>query len=247
MTSIDTPPPSRRELAARRRAAAARRRRRLAIVLVAILAGLGLAGAGWYALGARETAASNGEVAAGRGSTGTTPRSTTTTLPRLGSPKPGYVANRFTAVGDSVLLDAEPPLRAALPGLDFAASEGEQWYTGMARLAELKAAGQLGEVVIVNLSTNGPISQASIDQLMEVASGATRVVITTAHVPRDWQDPNNAIIAQAAKDHPNVVVADWYALSTPHPEWFYGDGIHLPIGGIGATALAQLLADKAKG
>jgi hypothetical protein len=175
------------------------------------------------------------------------PRSTTTTLPKLGSPEPGYVANRFTAVGDSVLLDAEPSLRSALPGVDFSAAEGEQWSTGMQHLAELKSAGQLGEVIIVNLSTNGPLSQASIDQLLSVAGDATRIVISTTHVPRDWEDGNNALIRDTAKAHPNVVLADWFLLAEPHPEWFYGDGIHMPIGGIGATALANLLADKAKG
>ena len=40
---------------------------------------------------------------------------------------------------------------------------------------------------------------------------------------------------------------NWNGIATPHPEWFYGDGIHMPIGGIGATALANLLAGKAKG
>ena len=238
------PPPSRRAMAERRRAAAARRRRRLLAVLGSLVLLLALAFGGWKLT---RSASSTTQGGAATTTTSTTPRSTTTTLPKLGSPKSGYVANHFTAVGDSVLLDAEPPLRAALPGVDFSASEGEQWSTGVQHLADLKASGQLGEVVIVNLSTNGPLSQASMDQLMGVVGDATRVVIATTHVPRDWEDGNNALIRDTAKAHPNVVVADWFILSEPHPEWFYGDGIHLPIGGIGATALANLLADKAKG
>ncbi len=237
-------PPSRRAMAERRRAAAARRRRRLLAVLGSLVLLLALAFGGWKLTRPSSSTTRGGAAPA---TTSTTPRSTTTTLPKLGNPKSGYVANHFTAVGDSVLLDAEPPLRAALPGVDFSASEGEQWSTGVQHLADLKASGQLGEVVIVNLSTNGPLSQASMDQLMGVVGDATRVVIATTHVPRDWEDGNNALIRDTAKAHPNVVVADWFILSEPHPEWFYGDGIHLPIGGIGATALANLLADKAKG
>lgn len=245
MSTPPSPPPSRRALAERRRAEAARRRRRLLSVLLVVLLAAGLLGGGWYLT--RSSGSSAGPTTSTTEAKAAPPKSTTTTLPKLGHPKPGYVANHFTAVGDSVLLDAEPPLRAALPGVDFSASEGEQWSTGVQHLADLKAAGQLGEVVIVNLSTNGPLSDASMAQLLGVVGDATRVVIATTHVPRDWEDGNNALIRDTAKAHPNVVLADWFLLSEPHPEWFYGDGIHLPIGGIGATALANLLADKAKG
>jgi len=248
--TMTTPPPlSRAQRSAQRRAERRRRQWRFAIGLVLLCLLLGGFAATWSAL--KGNHASPTSIREGlKPSTSTshprTPQSSTSTLPALATPGPGYVPGQVTAVGDSVLLDAEPTLRSAIPGIDFQATEGEQWYTGVEHLAALKASGSLGAIIIVSLSTNGPISQANIDSLLATAGDASRIILVNTHVPRDWQDPNNAVIAATAATHHNVVVADWHALSQAHPEWFYGDGIHLPIGGIGASALANLIADKTK-
>jgi hypothetical protein len=53
------------------------------------------------------------------------------------------------------------------------------------------------------------------------------VVLVTVHAPRLWQDPNNEIFFAAAREHANVVVADWNAAASEHPEWLYADGTHV--------------------
>ena len=183
-------------------------------------------------------------------------RSTTTTLPVASVPTtttsapadvpgpagPGFIAGQVTAVGDSVMLDYQDPLKASIPGIQVNAAVSRQWADGEAVLQNMKDQGQLGALVIVGLGTNGPITAADFDSMMAILNGASRVVFVNTHVDRPWQDPNNAVLASGAARYPHVVVADWATLAAKNPQWFGGDGVHLGIDGPGADALAGLVA-----
>jgi hypothetical protein len=151
------------------------------------------------------------------------------------------VAGPVTAVGDSVMLDYQTPLEADIPGITVQAAVSEQWAAGEEELSQLKAEGRLGAEVIVALGTNGPITTTDFGDMMNVLSGASRVVFVNIHVDRPWQDPNNAVLAQGAASYPRVVIADWATLAASNPEWFGSDGTHLAIDGPGAQALASLI------
>jgi hypothetical protein len=180
-----------------------------------------------------------GRVASPPTTTTLPPTTTTSTIP---PPGPGFVAGHVTAVGDSVMLDYQAALQTAIPGISVDASVSRQWSEGVQILQELKASGQLGAEVIVGLGTNGPITPIDFDAMMQVLSGASRVVFVNFHVDRPWQDPNNAVLASGASHYPNVFIADWSTLAAQNPQWFGADGTHLPIDGPGATALAMLVA-----
>ncbi len=166
------------------------------------------------------------------------PTTTTTTRP----PGPGFNAGQVTAVGDSVMLDYQDPLKTAIPGVNVDAAVSRQWSDGEGILQSLKSGGQLGGDVIVGLGTNGPITDSDFDSMMTILGGASRVVFVNVHVDRPWQDPNNAVLASGATRYPNAVVADWATLAAQNPGWFGSDGTHLAIDGPGAVALAQLVA-----
>jgi len=187
-------------------------------------------------------------------STAVAPTTTTTTTPGthgpitsppLPAPGPGFNAGQVTAVGDSVMLDYQTPLQQDIPGVTVDAGVSRQWGEGESILQQLKSSGQLGAVVIVGLSTNGPISTADFDSMMSILSGASRVVFVTVHVDQPWQDPNNGVLAAGVSRYPNTVLADWNTLATKNPGWVYSDGTHLPIDGPGAQALAALVAARA--
>ena len=171
--------------------------------------------------------------------TATAPTSTTTTTRPAG---PGFNAGHVTAVGDSVMLDYQDPLKTSIPGVNVDASVSRQWSEGESILQTMKTDGQLGGDVIVGLGTNGPITDTDVDNMMAILGGASRVVFVNVHVDRPWQDPNNAVLANAATRYPNVVVADWATLAGQNPQWFGADGTHLAIDGPGADALASLIA-----
>jgi hypothetical protein len=167
------------------------------------------------------------------------------TSPPLPAPGPGFNEGQVTAVGDSVMLDYQAPLQQDIPGINVQAAVSEQWSAGEQELQTLKSEGQLGAVVIVGLSTNGPIASSDFDAMMSILSGASRVVFVTVHVDRPWQDPNNAVLAAGVSQYPRAVLADWYGLVSQNPGWLYSDSTHLPIDGPGAQALANLVASKA--
>ena len=169
----------------------------------------------------------------------TTTTTTTTTLP---PPGPGFVAGRVTAIGDSVMLDYEGPLQAAVPGVLVTASVGRQWDEGEQIIQSLKTFGGLGAEVIIDLGTNGPITDADFDAMMSDLRGASRVVFVNVHVDRPWQDPNNAVLARGVARYPTAVLADWASLAAQNPAWFSGDGTHIAVDGAAATALASLVA-----
>jgi len=166
------------------------------------------------------------------------PTTTTTTRPAA----PEFNAGQVTAVGDSVMLDYQDPLKTSIPGIAVDASINRQWSAGESILQTMKTDGQLGGDVIVGLGTNGPITSTDVDTMMAILGGASRVVFVNVHVDRPWQDPNNAVLASAATRYPNVVVADWATLAAQNPQWFGADGTHLAIDGPGADALASLIS-----
>jgi hypothetical protein len=228
-----------------RHATTSRRRRpsgkvtALAIIVLAVLAAVTT----FVVLESSATSKSSHHLAAATHpkatTTSTAPTTTTTTTRPAG---PGFDAGHATAVGDSVMLDYQDPLQAAIPGINVDAAVSRQWSDGEFILQTLKSDGQLGADVVVALGTNGPITDADFDDMMAILGGASRVVFVNVHVDRPWQDPNNAVLANGAARYPNVVIADWATLAAQNPQWFGPDGTHLAIDGPGADALAALIA-----
>jgi hypothetical protein len=151
-----------------------------------------------------------------------------------------------TVVGDSVTIDATGALQQLIPGVQVDAEVGEQWETGVAVLQQLRSEGQLGSVVVVALGTNGPVSVAELQQMMAVLHGVSRIVIVNNHGPASdgWMEQNNAMFASEVPHYPNAVIANWDALASEHPGWFWPDGVHMPIDGVGAYAWANLVKEE---
>ena len=86
---------------------------------------------------------------------------------------------------------------------------------------------------MVHLGTNGPISQETLDVLMDAVSAVPRVVMLTNRVNRGWTDANNAKIRALPEKYPNVVVLDWQLVAELcSGQCFAGDGIHLDRDGV---------------
>jgi hypothetical protein len=161
---------------------------------------------------------------------------TTTTVPPVAGP--------VSAVGDSIMIDIQPYLQADLPGVSVDGVVSRQFETGIGVVQADRAAGTLGSVLIVELGTNGSVTSADFDAMMQAAAGVKRVVFVNLDVPRPWEAPDNAVLAAGVARYPGVaVLADWYTLSAPHPEWFTPDQVHLEPAG--AQAMAALIAQDA--
>jgi hypothetical protein len=146
-----------------------------------------------------------------------------------------------TAIGDSVMIDATPALRAAIPTITVDAEESRSALPGPDLLAGFAARGRLGAAIVVGLGSNGGMSARVVDAVLQVAAGR-RVVMVTSHCPYcSWTPRGNAAIRSTCVAARECFVADWDAAAQAHPEWLARDGVHMSSGGPGARTYAQLV------
>ena len=228
----------------------------IGLVLLAILAALVGLGIANHSSASSPAKASRSTPTSPPGGTGpaTTPTSTTTSAPPATTSStvtvppttvaPLPVAGSVSTVGDSIMLDIQADLQTDIPGVRVDGLVSRQFETGIGIVQADRAAGTLGSVLVVELGTNGTVTDADFDAMMQAASGVKRVVFVNVDVPRPWEAPDNAVLAAGVARYPGVaVLADWYALSSGHPEWFTPDQVHLQPAG--AQALASLITKYA--
>lgn len=93
---------------------------------------------------------------------------------------------------------------------------------------ELRAAGQLGRVVVIQAGTNGPVSADVYRRIADALVDADQVVFLTVHADRAWIPGNNALIWSLPSQYPNVTVLDWDGLvSSGAISGMAGDGVNL--------------------
>jgi hypothetical protein len=158
----------------------------------------------------------------------------------LPTPTP-IVVGRVTAIGDSVMLGAAREMRRSIAAVEIDATVSRQASAAIRLLRERQTAGRLGEVVIVHIGNNGPITATQFDQLMQPLAGARLVVVVNLRVPRAWESGNNAVIAAGVARHANAVLLDWHGFLQEHPELIGRDGTHL--GARSARAYTALVVD----
>lgn len=143
-----------------------------------------------------------------------------------------------TAIGDSVMLGASGALAEAVDAIEIDAAVSRHTASVIEILHGRAAAGTLAETVLLHTGNNGPIGAEEFDALM-AAAGDRTVLLVTIKVPRWWEGPNNAVLAEGASRYPNAHLVDWYGASVNRPELFAGDGYHLT--GDGAALYASLV------
>jgi peptidoglycan/LPS O-acetylase OafA/YrhL len=146
-------------------------------------------------------------------------------------------ARRFrhevVAVGDSVMAGAATALRARLRSVPIHARVGMQVDEGIALLERLRAAGEVGRVVVIHLGDNGRFTDAQFERIMSLLADVERVIFVTVKVPRRWEPWVNRTLAAGVARHP-----DRARLLPWRDSWrscgvrvFVADGTHLTAAG----------------
>ena len=133
----------------------------------------------------------------------------------------------MSAIGDSVMLGSVGPLQNEVELSVLDAEVGMQVPYAVDVLRSRRAAGQLGETVVVNLGNNGAFTRGQFEEMMRVLAEVDRVVFVNVRVARAWETPNNEVISAGVARHPNAELIDWYSASAGQPELFVSDGVHL--------------------
>jgi hypothetical protein len=150
-----------------------------------------------------------------------------------------------SAIGDSVMLGAVEALQREIPNLSAIDAQGcLQAPAAIDILQERRAAGQLGDVVVIHIGNNGPLTANTFDEMMRVLAGVRKVLIVNLTVPPNVNDPiavpNNAVLADGVHRYPNAALVDWHSASAGHAEFFGEPSIHRTLQG--AQAYADLIA-----
>jgi hypothetical protein len=131
------------------------------------------------------------------------------------------------------MLAAANDLALAIPGIEIDAEVGRPVSTAIYILRAERDAGLLGDVVVVHIGNNSPFSTDEFDEMMELLADVSRVVFVNLKVPRGWESPNNAVLAEGVARYPNAALVDWYSVGVDNPE-FLLDGVHLAPEGVRA-------------
>jgi len=152
----------------------------------------------------------------------------------------------IVAIGDSVMLGVRDELLRVLgAGVIVDAEVGRQARHALAAVQKLRQGGKIRPIVILHIGANGFISASMFDKIMDELADAREVLVLNVKVPRSWETPNNAMLAEAVRRYPKVVLVDWHAASENRPEIFWKDGHHLRPRG--AAVYADLIAQALRG
>ncbi|SNX54741.1 acyltransferase family protein [Thermoanaerobacterium sp. RBIITD] len=133
----------------------------------------------------------------------------------------------ITVIGDSILIDTEPYLKELLPGIVIDGKVGRQLYQAVDVVKNLKAKGELGNTLIIELGTNGPFTEDQLLSLLKSAEPVKQIILVNVRVPRPWESIVNATLSKVASKYPHTAIVDWYSASAGHDSFFSKDAVHL--------------------
>ena len=136
---------------------------------------------------------------------------------------------RILALGDSVMLDCERPLKAALNHrARVDARVGRQITDTIDELNKLRKHHRLPKTIVIQIGNNGPLWYHDLVDLRRALRGIPDVVFVNVRNATSWQDESNRALSQWLRGWPAAHLADWYGHSTnkmlsdgTHP-WPYG-------------------------
>ena len=138
------------------------------------------------------------------------------------------------------MLGAANDLSRLILGLSIDAAYGRQVDPCIQILRAKRAAGTLGDTVIIHIGNNGTFEASQFDAMMALLQGVPRVIFVTLKVPRVWEEANNQVIVDWVARYPGVELIDWHGVSVNRSDFFYSDGVH--IRPEGAQAYAEMIA-----
>ena len=129
--------------------------------------------------------------------------------PSTAPPTTVLIDKPYFAVGESVMLGAKPVLDARGITTVAEVSKGPDWELEQLRLAKTKY--RITHGVVIQLGTNGTVTQAQYDAVLAEVADVPRVVVMTVKAPKPWIAATTRSFASLPATHPNVVVLDWQA------------------------------------
>ena len=131
---------------------------------------------------------------------------------------------RLLLIGDSVAQGAQDEFVARFPNSYSDSAFGRTIFEGVEVYSWY--GGYEWDAIIICLFTNSPIDYAQVTEITDYIPTDKPVYLINSYGVGN-SEPNNAVLAQVAADHPNIHIIDWYSQVPGHNEWIASDGFHL--------------------
>lgn len=156
----------------------------------------------------------------------------------LNSTSMNNIYNEILAIGDSIMLDIASNLKEKYDNITIDGKVSRQISDAIKLAPEYTEFNSSDKIVIIELGTNGYITDRQIDSLLDFFSKA-QVYLVNTRVPRSWERKVNKVLLEKAEERENVTLIDWYSTAIKHPEYIGRDGVHLKSSG--SEALTNLI------
>lgn len=145
-------------------------------------------------------------------------------------------------IGDSVALRAVPDFEERFPFGHIDAERNRQLSQGITAYQQYEDDGQVGDIVIFALGTNGPLTEEELHEAIEAVGPDKQIYFVTNRSDNaELNAENNRMLNVVREQYDNVRLIDWNALTEMHGDYFDGDGTHLTPEG--AEVYIQFIAD----
>jgi hypothetical protein len=220
-----------------------KRAARAAAVLVAsCAAGTGIAGCGIFTAPSAPSGMEKQIVTGERVGAASRAHATRPAAPALSSSQRAVPGRDITAIGDSVMSASAPALADVLPGIYIDAKPDREMPAGLSILRQLAASGKLRPVVVIGLGTNYIVTAGQLRQLLQVIGPHRKLVLINTYVPDGWSKQVNATDTAFIRQHPKVVLADWYDTIKNRLYLLWPDQVHPMVPG---TMVYARMVDRA--
>lgn len=147
---------------------------------------------------------------------------------------------KILAIGDSIMVDIAPCLGKEYNNITIDGKVGRNMSAAAKLASSYSGFNSPDNAVILEIGTNGGITDAQIDFFLRTFEKANVYLVNT-RVPRSWEKADNKILKEKADEREKVILIDWYSEAIKHPEYFGKDGVHLTSSG--SKALTRLIKE----
>lgn len=147
-------------------------------------------------------------------------------------------------IGDSVSLRLNDIFTGTFKHGHIDALKSRQFDAGQQVYESYLQQNLCGKISVFALGTNGPVTDAMVDSLMNDVGTKRICVFVNTRSRTSWVSQTNQSYENAKSRYSNVRVVDWYGYSANRNDLFDGDGTHL--NAKGAKEYLQLIYEAVK-
>ena len=134
------------------------------------------------------------------------------------------------------MYDVKRYLKPGYPNMDIRFEVGFQIWNAKELIQKIKKEGKLGDIVVIELGTNGTCPKKMLLALIHEIGSSRQVIFCNTRIPDPWGPAINRNLRDVVMQTNGTFLADWYSVSANHDEYFCKDGVHTMADGSKAYA-----------